>query len=87
MVEARVITEAIADLQRAGDSISRVSIASPAVQDRRLRAALAGRIAHALLVLEQAGVPRASTSAVSGLASLSGENLRIRFFGNKRGAQ
>jgi hypothetical protein len=81
LIEARVITEAVADLQRGGHSISRVSIASPAAQDRRLRAALAGRIAHALLVLEQAGVPRASTSAVSGLASLSGENLRIRFFG------
>lgn len=77
-----MIRSAVAELKRAGRSINRVSVsAPPTTTEKDLRLA-SGRIAYAILLLERAGVDRHLITAVNGGKDHSGDNLRVRFYGN-----
>jgi hypothetical protein len=80
LVNTRPILDALVELRADKRIVSRISISAPSSADKQLRAKLAGRLAHAVFVLEQAGVSRTVISA--GTDTLPGENIRIRFFGN-----
>jgi hypothetical protein len=81
LVDEKPIRSAVADLK--GKGITRVSVSAPVVSDERLQIKLSGRLAHAALVLEQAGIPRGAitATAVDDAEFRGSDNIRIRFFG------
>jgi len=81
MVEPDQITRIIATFKAFGRTITWVSLAAARTDDRRETDARALRLAHAEYLLKRAGVDGRRITAVEAADDLSGDGIRIRFFG------
>src|SRR5262249_13822478 len=88
LIDEQPIREAIAELRRQGQNISRVVIATPAIsippgQPEYLRQQdiFVLRVAHASYVLEQQGIPSSQILTLNGVSDVEAEKVRIRIFG------
>lgn len=85
LVDEKPIRDVVANLKAKGRSISRVSVATAQTTDAKLQLKLSGRVAHTFYLLEQLGIPTGQISATvspDGLATLSKDSVRVRFFGH-----
>lgn len=80
LADVRTALDALKKLRREGRSVQWISIATPA--DSTIRELSAARAAHLTYALDRDGFKRQQISVAEQASDLSGENLRVRFFGN-----
>ena len=80
LADAKPAIDALKKLRREGRSVQWISIATPA--DPATRELSSARAAYLTYLLDREGVKRQQISVAEQASDLSGENLKIRFFGN-----
>lgn len=80
LADAKPAIEALRKLQREGRSVQWISIATPG--DPATRELSSARAAYLTFVLDREGFKRRQISVAEQASDLSGDNLRVRFFGN-----
>lgn len=80
-IDDQVVLDALAGLRGNKSSIERVSIAVPKAADARMAALYGERARYLTQVLSEAGVSAARVSTANA-DDVSGDNLRMRIFGN-----
>ena len=81
LADASAVTAAIRTLGGI-ERVQRVTIATPRTKEKGKTDLLALRAAHLRYLLDQAGISSKRTSVVEEAADLTGDDLRVRFFGN-----
>jgi hypothetical protein len=81
LVEPGGIDSAITALKAAGRTITWVSIAAAPADDRKEADARAARLTHVEYLLKQAGIDGRRITAVANADDVSGNGVRLRFFG------
>lgn len=81
LVDPSVINAAIAALKQEGRTVTWVSIATAATSDGKETYARAGRRFHVEYLLKRAGIDGRRITAVANADDLSGDGVRLRFFG------